>query len=100
MTRRRLPSRSSSCCASATCYERMARGGEQLAMANGVLAVIETSAGEIRPSSLEILAPARELAAGGPVAAVVLGSGVLAVAQDIAARGVDRTVVVDAPLLE
>src|SRR5690242_9013599 len=69
-------------------------------MASGVLAVIETSAGEVRPAALELLAPAHELAADGPVVAVVIGSAIAAVAQDVAARGVDRTLTVDASAFE
>jgi electron transfer flavoprotein alpha subunit len=67
---------------------------------SGVLVVIETSAGALRPAALELLTPARELARGGPVCAVVIGSDIVAAAQDVAARGVDRTLAADAPLLE
>lgn len=69
-------------------------------MAQGVLVVVETSAGQVRDASLELLTPAKALAAGGPVTAVVIGSGVEAAASDVAARGADRTLSVDAPLLE
>ena len=69
-------------------------------MASGVLVVIETSAGQARPAALELLTPARELAHGAPVVAVVIGSNVTEAANDVAARGVDRTLYVDAPPLE
>jgi electron transfer flavoprotein alpha subunit len=67
---------------------------------SGVLVVIETSAGALRPAALELLTPARELARGGHVTAVVIGSDVAAAAQDVATHGSDRTLVVDHPLLE
>jgi electron transfer flavoprotein alpha subunit len=68
-------------------------------MAAGVLVVIETSAGEVRDTALELLTPARDLAQGGPVTALVLGSGIPEGAEQVAARGADRTLYVDAPAL-
>jgi electron transfer flavoprotein alpha subunit len=68
--------------------------------ASGVLVVIETSAGALRPAALELLTPARELAQGGQVTAVAIGSNIAAAAQDVASHGADRTLVVDHPLLE
>jgi electron transfer flavoprotein alpha subunit len=67
---------------------------------SGVLVVIETSAGALRPAALELLAPARELARGGQVTAVVIGSDIAAAAREVAAHGADRTLVVNHPLLE
>lgn len=64
-------------------------------MAGGVLVVVETSAGEIRESSLELIGPARALAGDGAVTALVVGSGVDGVAADVSGRGVDRVLVVD-----
>jgi electron transfer flavoprotein alpha subunit len=69
-------------------------------MASGVLVVIETSAGVVRETSLEGLTPARDLAQGGQVTALVLGSGIAEVAAQVAGRGADRTVYVDSPALE
>lgn len=69
-------------------------------MSSGVLVLIETSAGAVRETSLEILTAARELAAGGPLAAVVVGSGVQNAAADVASRGAERVLVADAPGLE
>lgn len=64
-------------------------------MASGVLVVVETSAGDIRESSLELIGPARSLAGDGGVTALVIGSGVDAAAADVAGRGVDRVLTVD-----
>ncbi len=69
-------------------------------MPQGVLVVVETSASQVRDASLEVLSPAKELADGGPVTAVVIGSGVDGVARDVAARGADRVLVVDASVVE
>lgn len=67
---------------------------------SGVLVVIETSVGVARPASLELLTPARELAAGGAVTALVLGGNVTDAAAEVAGRGAERTLYVDAPALE
>lgn len=69
-------------------------------MASGVLVVVETSAGEVRESSLELIGPARTLAGDGGVTAMVVGSGVDGVAADVAGRGVDRVLVVDDATVE
>ncbi|MEX1158315.1 MAG: electron transfer flavoprotein subunit alpha/FixB family protein [Thermomicrobiales bacterium] len=69
-------------------------------MPSDVLVIIDTSAGQARETALELLGPAREIADGGQVSAVVIGSGVEAVAGDVAGRGVDRALYVDAPALE
>jgi electron transfer flavoprotein alpha subunit len=68
--------------------------------ATGVLVVIETSAGVARPAALELLTPARELASGGEVVALVVGSNVAGVAAEVAGMGADRALYVDAPALE
>jgi electron transfer flavoprotein alpha subunit len=65
-----------------------------------ILAVIETSVGKVRDTSLELLSAAGELAQGGEVVALVLGSGVADAANDVAGRGASRTLVVDSPALE
>ena len=67
---------------------------------SGVLVVVESSEGAVRPAALELLSPARELAQGGQVTAVVIGSNIAEAAADVAARGADRTLRADAPLLE
>ncbi|CAN5530122.1 electron transfer flavoprotein subunit alpha/FixB family protein [soil metagenome] len=63
------------------------------------LAVIETSAGTVRESSLELLAAAREFAAGD-VAAVVIGSNVSEVADRVAGLGAGTVYLADDPVLE
>jgi electron transfer flavoprotein alpha subunit len=65
-----------------------------------VLAIVETSAGVVRPASLELLTAAREMADGGTVTALVIGSDVSAVAKDVAGRGVDNVLLADHPLLD
>jgi len=71
-------------------------------MSNGAnaLVVIETSAGEVREPSLEALAVAKELSEDSGVVAVVVGHDIDAVAQDVAARGVERVLMADDPALE
>ncbi|MBA2454492.1 MAG: electron transfer flavoprotein subunit alpha/FixB family protein [Chloroflexia bacterium] len=64
---------------------------------SGVLVVIETSAGDARDASLEALTAARELTGGGSLTALVVGSGIEAVAGAIQA---DRVLIADAPELE
>jgi len=69
---------------------------------NGVLIVGEAAAdGTLRPVSYELVSAGRAVAAGlgGPVTALLLGSGIDAAARDLAATGVDRLLVVDDPLL-
>jgi len=68
-------------------------------VATHVLAVIETSAGELRPASLELITVARELAEDGTVVALVVGHAVGQVAADIATRGVNAVLVADDALL-
>lgn len=71
-----------------------------MADASGVLVVVETSAGEVRESSLELLSAAPDLAAGGPVSAVVVGSGVASVAEQVARLGANTVLVADHAELE
>lgn len=68
-----------------------------MATGSGVLVVIETSAGVAREVSLEALAYARQIADGGPVSAVVIGSNIGDVAGSLAA---DTVYVVDSPQAE
>lgn len=68
--------------------------------ASGVLVVVETSAGEVRESSLELLSAAPDLASGGPVNAVVIGSGVSEVAEQVARLGAATVLVADHAELE
>lgn len=69
--------------------------------ASGVLLAVETRDGAIRETSRELFGVGRELATetGGPLTAVVLGSGVDAAAAEAAALGADRVLVADAPEL-
>lgn len=68
-----------------------------MAELSGVLVVIETSAGEPREVSLESLTVARDLTGSGSLTALVVGSGIDAVAKSIQA---DRVLTADAPELE
>jgi len=63
----------------------------------GILVVAETSGGNFRRVSLETLSKARELtgALGGPLAAVVAGSGISGNAGDLGAYGAEKVFVVD-----
>ncbi len=67
---------------------------------SNVLVVAEQSQGKLKKASLHALTAAREIArcTGGKVSALVLGSGVAAVAQDLAHHGVDVKLA-DAPVL-
>ncbi|MDI3341928.1 MAG: electron transfer flavoprotein subunit alpha/FixB family protein [Sphaerobacter sp.] len=69
--------------------------------ASGVLLAVETRDGAIRETSKELFGLGRTLAGelGGPLGAVVLGSGVEAAAREAAALGADRVLVADAPEL-
>lgn len=71
-----------------------------MADASGALVVVETSAGEVRESSLELLSAAPDLAEGGPVNAVVVGSGVASVAEQVARLGASSVLVADHAELE
>jgi electron transfer flavoprotein alpha subunit len=67
----------------------------------GVLVYVEQVDGEIAAVTRELLGKGKELAAalGGPLSAVVVGSGVDAVAQKAAAYGADTVYTVDDPRL-
>src|SRR5437016_4551247 len=66
-------------------------------MSNGILTFIEHKAGALNKTSLEAIAAAQKLAGdiGQKAAAVVLGSGVQSLAQDIAAYDLERVFNVD-----
>ncbi len=66
-------------------------------MSNGILVFIEHKAGALNRTSLEALAAGQILGqgAGQSVTAIVLGSGVSALAQEIAAYDVSKVVYVD-----
>lgn len=74
----------------------MADGG------NGVLIVGEVGEAGLRQVSLELVTAGREVAdaLGGPLTALVLGSGVGDAANDVASAGVDRVLVADDARLE
>ena len=67
-------------------------------MANGILAVVEHANGKFRKSAYEIVSEGRRLAdAGGTeLTALVIGSGVGAIAPELAGFGADRILVCDA----
>jgi electron transfer flavoprotein alpha subunit len=70
-------------------------------MSNGILVFIEHKAGTLNKTSLEAIAAAQQLAAanGGKPAAIVLGSGTAALAQEIAAYDLAKVIHVDDPKL-
>ena len=70
-------------------------------MADGILAVTECVDGAFRKSSYEVVSEGRRLAdqAHASLAAVVLGSGVLAAAGELKQYGADGVLVCDAPEL-
>lgn len=67
----------------------------------GVLVYVEQVDGEIAAVTRELLGKGKELAAalGGPLSAVVVGSGVGAVAEKVTAYGADTVYTVDDPRL-
>lgn len=71
-------------------------------MANGILAVVDHANGKFRKSAYEIVSEGRRLAdAGGTeLAALVIGSGVSAMAPELAGYGADRILVCDTPQAE
>jgi electron transfer flavoprotein alpha subunit len=71
-------------------------------MANGILAIVEMSGGELKKSALEVVSEAKRLAAsaGGPVVAAIAGSGVGDAVAALGRYGADKVLVVDSPLLE
>ena len=70
-------------------------------MANGILAVTECADGKLRKSSYEVVSEGRRLAdqMGASLAAVVMGSGVPAAAEELKHFGADRVLVCDDPAL-
>lgn len=68
----------------------------------GVFTFAQQVDNEITPVSFELIGKGKELAAdiGCDVTAVLLGSGVAGLADELAAYGADRVIVVDAPELE
>ncbi|MEA5074134.1 MAG: electron transfer flavoprotein subunit alpha/FixB family protein [Eubacterium aggregans] len=68
----------------------------------GVFTFVQQVDNEITPVSYELIGKGKELAAdlGTEVTAVVLGSGVTAMADDLAKHGADRVIVVDDPALD
>lgn len=64
-----------------------------------VLAYVETAGGKPVNVGLELLTPAKAIAGqlGGTVTAVLIGSGLDAAAQRVAASGADRVIAVDSP---
>jgi electron transfer flavoprotein alpha subunit len=63
-----------------------------------ILIVVETSAGKLAKSTLEMVAAARQMSRGGDITALVLGSGIASVASE-AAKYVDQVLVGDLPAL-
>jgi electron transfer flavoprotein alpha subunit len=63
-----------------------------------ILVVSEQRHGQLNRASWEAIAAAQQ--AGGPIAVVVAGSGIAAVAQELAAADVKEIISVDAPALE
>ena len=70
-------------------------------MSKNVYVIAEQRDGKIMKVSYELIGKARELAddLGQEVVAVLMGSGVEAVAGDLAKAGADKVVVVDDPML-
>ena len=68
----------------------------------GVFTFAQQVDNEITPVSFELIGKGKELAAdiGCDVTAVLLGSGIAGLADELAAYGADRVIVVDAPELE
>ncbi len=64
-----------------------------------VWVIAEARNEELRPSTFELLGIARELAAGGTAAVVLLGSGVADKAGELGPKGADLTLAIDDPEL-
>ncbi len=62
-----------------------------------VLAYIETSNGNLKKSAAEVMGQAQRLAGGlgGGIDAVLIGAGIAGLADDVAALGADRVLVID-----
>ncbi|MDQ0190593.1 electron transfer flavoprotein subunit alpha/FixB family protein [Alicyclobacillus cycloheptanicus] len=69
-------------------------------MAKNVLVLADVRNGKLRNVTFEMLAAANQIADGGQVAAVLLGSGVEGLAEGLGDAGADTVYVVDAPELE
>ena len=63
----------------------------------GLMTFAQQAEGAVSPVSLELIGKAREL--GGPVTAVLPGSGIGHLAGELIAHGADRVVVIDDPAL-
>lgn len=63
----------------------------------GVWCIAESRQGKVSPTIFELLTAARKIAGdrGGTVTAVLIGSGVKASADEVAARGADKVLVLD-----
>jgi electron transfer flavoprotein alpha subunit len=64
-----------------------------------ILVIAEQKDGRLNRASWEAIAAAQQVPGGGPVTVAVLGSGVSAVAAELAQADVDGVLVVDAPAL-
>ncbi|WDL98055.1 electron transfer flavoprotein subunit alpha/FixB family protein [Alicyclobacillus sp. ALC3] len=69
-------------------------------MAKNILVLADVRNGKLRNVTVEMLSAANDMADGGHVAAVLLGSGVAGLAEGLGAAGADTVYVVDAPELE
>ena len=71
-------------------------------MAKGIWIIIEHAKSEIRKVSLELLSQGRIIAdqTGKPLAAVILGKDIAGLAQQVAAYGGDKVILVDDEKLE
>lgn len=69
-------------------------------MAKHFLVVAEQSEGTLRKVSLEMLGEARRLASDGKVEAVLLGSGVEKLVEQLAWHGADKVYLADDPVLQ
>jgi electron transfer flavoprotein alpha subunit len=65
-----------------------------------MLVIAEHRGGVLNRTTWEAVAGAQQLAAGGPVAVVVIGSKVDGIATELATAAIERVVVVDDPALE
>jgi electron transfer flavoprotein alpha subunit len=68
-------------------------------MANGILAIVETSGGQPKKSAFEVVSEARRLA-GGPVVAAAAGAGISDNLGGLGKYGAEKVLAVDSPLLE
>jgi electron transfer flavoprotein alpha subunit len=71
--------------------------GVTMAGSRGVLIVAEAGGAELRPASFELVTAGRRVAdgLGGPLTALLMGSGIDAPTRRLAATGVDRVLVAD-----